>query len=93
MQPRPLSGTDQYSLTNMPNDINIFLLVLLLVPTASSEEQNVMKLMNEGKELRVLFQEIQASVSQFQVLQAPTYQTIRANHSLELIKSHFTSSL
>ena len=63
MQPKPLFGTDQYSLTNMANDINIFLLVLLLVSNASSKEQNVVKLMNEVKELRVLFQEIQASVS------------------------------
>ena len=93
MQPKPLFGTDQYSLTNMANDINIFLLVLLLVPNSSSKEQDVVKLMNEVKELRVLFQEIQASVSQFQVLQVSSYQTIRANHSLELIKSHCTPSL
>ena len=68
IQPKLLSDTDQYSLTNMASTINIFLVALILIPTTSSTESNFVNVTNEVKELRALFQEIQASISEFQGL-------------------------
>ena len=52
----------------MASVINIFLLVLPLIPTASPKEANFVNPMDEVKELRAMFQEIQDSISEFQGL-------------------------